>query len=241
MDVAGYTALTRQSGLLREMRVLANNIANAGTTGFRQEGLVYSEYIMAARGDGIDTNGVSMTAAHIRNTSQAQGALHPTGGMFDLAVEGDGFFLIETPAGERLTRSGAFTPNAQGDLVTADGYRVLDVGGAPLFVPPDAGNVEIARDGTVSAGPRLLGQIGVVAPIDPLSMAREGGILFDAEDGWEPVEQPFVVQGFLERSNVDAVSQMARMIEVQRAYEIGQSFLDAEDQRVRGAIQTFVK
>ena len=237
MESSGYTTLTRQSGLQREIRIIANNLANMATTGYRQEGLVFSEFIRdLGNGDSL-----SMAAARVRMTSQAQGALRQTDAPFDLAIEGEGFFAVETPSGPRLTRAGSFAPDAAGDLVTPDGYRVLDAGGAPVFVPPDAGKVRIAPDGTLSAGDRLLGQIGVVQPLDRNALEREDGVLFRVDAGWDPVPEPRIAQGFVERANVDPVGQLARMIEVQRAYEMGQSFLDAEDQRVRSALQTLVR
>jgi flagellar basal-body rod protein FlgF len=237
LDSTGYITLTRQSGLMREMQVVANNIANAATTGFRQEGVVFSEYVKTIQGGGS----LSMGNGNARQTSLVQGTLTQTGGTFDFAIEGDGFFLIETPGGERLTRAGVFTPNAEGDLVTFDGYRVLDVGGAPIFIPPDAGAIGVGSDGTISADGNLIGQIAVVQPNAPTMMLRESGVLFRADDGFEPVERPRVLQGFAEASNVDPISQLARMIEVQRAYEMGQSFLDSEDERVRRAMDAMMK
>lgn len=237
MDNTGYTTLTRQSGLLREMQVVANNIANAATTGFRQEGVIFSEYVLPIQ----DGSSLSMGHGNVRNTSYSQGTLSQTGGAFDLAIEGDGFFLIETPQGERLSRSGAFSPNAEGDLVTLNGYRVLDAGGAPVFVPPDAGKIAISGDGTLSAGGNLIGQIGLVTPNDRSKMIREDGVMFRADDGYVPAEKASILQGFVESSNVNAITQLARMIEVQRAYEMGQSFLESEDQRVRQAIDSLTK
>lgn len=234
MENAGYTVLTRQSGLLREMRLVANNIANAATTGYRAEGMIFSEYVMPIE------NGpsLSMGQGNVPNTMLDQGALAPTGGTYDLAIEGDAFFLIETPGGERLSRGGAFSPNAAGELVTYDGFRVLDAGGAPLFVPPGAQAVNVSADGTLSADGAPLGQIGLVRPLEPLEMIREDGVMFRADAGYEPAESARVLQGFLENSNVNAVSQLARMIEVQRAYEMGQSFMEAEDERVRMAMKS---
>ncbi|MGC3938127.1 flagellar hook-basal body complex protein [Roseobacter sp. EG26] len=234
MENAGYTTLTRQSGLLREMRIVANNIANAATTGYRQEGLVFSEYVKSIDG----ASSLSMGQGNTRQTSFQQGALTQTGGTFDFAIEGDGFFLVETPSGERLTRSGAFSPNANGDLVTYDGYRVLDAGGAPVFVPPGAADVAVSADGTISSEGNPVGQIGVVLPTNPQGMVREDGVMFRADDGYEPAEQARVLQRFVENSNVDSVTQLTRMIEVQRAYELGASFLEAEDERVRQALRS---
>jgi flagellar basal-body rod protein FlgF len=233
MDAAGYATLNRQSGLMREMGVVANNIANSSTTGFRREGVVFSEYVAALDHD----PSLSMAHASGRHVDLSQSTLSLTGGQFDLAIQGDGFFLIETPQGERLTRAGSFTPSAEGELVTPDGYRLLDAGGAPVFVPPDARGIAIASDGTLSADGQPIAQIGLWQPSDPLALRHQSGTLFEG-GALEPAEGATVLQGMLEDSNVEPVSEIARMIEVQRSYELGQKFLDAEDERVRGVIST---
>jgi flagellar basal-body rod protein FlgF len=235
MDSAGYTAITRLSGLNREMDTIANNIANISTTGFRKEGLIFSEYIQKLE---PDEPSLSMADAGVRHTQNSQGALTQTGGTFDLAIEGDGFFLVETPQGEALTRAGSFTPNAEGDLVTNDGNRVLDVGGAPIFVPPDAKSIAVASDGTMSADGQPLTQIGLYLPIDPNSMNRTNGVMFTTDAGVEPVEDVVIVQGFVEGSNVNAVSEITRMIEVQHAFELSQTFVEKEDERIRSVFST---
>jgi flagellar basal-body rod protein FlgF len=233
MDAAGYATLNRQSGLMREMAVVANNLANSGTTGFRREGVVFSEFVAAT------AEGPSLSMAHAsgRHVDLSQAPVSQTGGSLDFAIQGEGFFLIETPQGDRLTRAGSFTPSPEGELVTPDGYRLLDIGGAPIFLPPDAGQVALGKDGTLSAGGQPIAQLGVWRPLDPLSLRHQSGTLFSADE-IEPVEGAELLQGMLEDSNVEPVSEIARMIEVQRAYELGQRFLDAEDERVRGVIQT---
>lgn len=235
MEHAGYTTLSRQSGLAREMQIVANNIANAATTGFRSEGLIFSEYVKPMeRGASL-----SMGQGNVRNTSFVQGALTQTNGTFDLAIEGDGFFLVQTPGGERLTRSGAFSPSAEGDLVTYDGYRVLDAGGASIFVPQGA-DIAISSDGTLSADGNPLGQVGLVRPVEGGEMIREDGVMFRVDAGTEPSDTARVLQGFVENSNVNPIAQIARMIEVQRAYELGQSFLKTEDERIRTAMKSLM-
>jgi flagellar basal-body rod protein FlgF len=233
MDAAGYATLNRQSGLMREMGVVANNIANASTTGFRREGVVFSEFVAALDQD----PSLSMAHASGRHVDLSQSTVSQTGGQFDFAIQGEGFFLIETPEGQRLTRAGSFTPSAEGELVTPDGYRLLDAGGAPVFVPPDARGIALASDGTLSTGGEPIAQIGLWQPSDPLSLRHQSGTLFSAGEV-EPAVGATILQGMLEDSNVEPVSEIARMIEVQRAYELGQKFLDAEDERVRGVIQT---
>jgi flagellar basal-body rod protein FlgF len=234
MENATYAALTRQAGLMAEMRAVANNIANANTTGYRAEGVVFSEFI---RDLGPDAPSLSMAAARVRDTVLAQGSMAQTGGPFDLAVEGEGFFLIRTPQGDRLTRAGSFTPNENGDLVTLDGYPVLDAGQAPVFIPQGVGPVGIAPDGTISANGTPVGQIGLFVPTDPGAMTREDGVRFASTSGYEPAQGSRMLQGFLEDSNVESVLEVSRMIEVQRAYELGQGFLEREDDRIRSVIQ----
>lgn len=233
MDSAVYATLTRQSGLMREMQVVAHNIANLGTSGFRREGVVFSEHV-----ERMDTGpSLSMAFATGRQIDLSEGTLAQTGGTFDFAIRGEGFFLVDTPEGQRLTRAGNFSPNAAGELVSPDGHRLLDAGAAPVFVPPDAGQVTLGQDGTLSAGARPLAQIGLWQPADPLALRHEAGTLFEGGEV-EAAEGATLLQGFVEESNVEPVTEIARMIEVQRAYEQGQAFLAREDERVRGVIQT---
>lgn len=237
MENASYTTLTRQSGLMREMSVIANNIANANTTGYRQEGLVFSEVVQSID----DAPSLSMATARARVTSLMPGTMTQTGGPLDMAIDGQGFFLIQTSEGERLSRAGHFMPNSQGDLVTADGHRVLDSGGAPLFIPQGTGNISIAPDGTISANGQLLGQVGIVKPSEGTQILRDDGVHFRADGPYEQNLDARVRQGYLEGSNVDPLTQIARMIEVQRAYEMGQSFAESENERIRKAMQTIIK
>jgi len=232
MDNAGYTTLTRQSGLLREMQSVANNIANLSTTGYRAEGVLFAEMVQ----DTGDDRSLSMAAAHVRKTDFTQGPLSPTGSAFDFAIEGDGFFQIETPQGNLLTRAGAFSPSDAGELSTPDGHRLLDIGGAPIFVPPNTRDLALASDGTLSAGGQVLAQVGLFAPADPTTLSRETGSSFGFQGELVPVEDAAILQGFVENSNVNAVSEVARMIEVQHAYEMGQTFLEREDERIRAVL-----
>jgi flagellar basal-body rod protein FlgF len=236
MDTA-YVTLSRQSGLMNEMRLVANNIANANTTGYRAQGLVFSEFVRDMPGN----PSLSMSRAEARNTSQQQGVLTETGGQFDFAIEGDGFFMVETPEGNRLTRAGSFSPNAEGDLVAPDGARVLDSNGSPVFIPPDAASIDVGADGTLSVEGQLLGQIGVYRVEDLKDLVREGNTRFSTTGNIDPVNEPVVLHRFLEGSNVNAIAQVTRLIEIQRAYELGQSFLETEHERVRGALKALMR
>lgn len=235
MDTAGYVTLSRQSGLWSEMQMVANNVANISTAGYRSEGLIFAEYVRALEAEG---GSVALTDAHARVTLEAQGALTQTGGTYDLAIEGPGYFQVDTPAGVRLTRAGSFTPNADGTLMNPLGYALLDAGGAPVVVPPGAGSVRIAGDGTLSVDGQPLALIGRVAPPEGTAPGREDGVLFDPRGPVEPVDEGNIVQGFLERSNVNPVAEIARMIEVSRAYEASQRLLDRDDERIKQVLDT---
>ncbi|SNT03508.1 flagellar hook-basal body complex protein [Tropicimonas sediminicola] len=232
----GYVTLSRQSGLMREMQSVANNVANISTTGFRREGVVFSEYVTAAGGESV-----SMAAARARRIDLTTGTLEPTGGALDLAIHGNGFFQVETASGVRLTRAGAFTPNEAGELSTPDGNLVLDEGGAPIFIPPDAAGIAVASDGTISADGRAIARIGLVEPADPADLSHEAGALFAVAGEVVEVVDGNIQQGFLEGSNVNPVHEITRMIEVQRAYELGQSLIERESDRVSNVIETLTR
>ena len=235
MDNAGYVTLTRQTGLLREMQAVANNLANMSTTGFQREKTLFAEVIERLP---VEGGSLSMADARVRATEFSQGGLMRTGAPFDMAIEGPGFFQIETPDGLRLTRDGAFLRSAAGELVTADGHQVLDAGGAPIFLPPAAGKIEISSDGTVTADGTPVAAMGVVTVADEGALRREGGVMFIPEGGLEPALESTIHQGFLEGSSVSPVTEITRMIEVQRAYEAGQSLLEREDERISSVVRT---
>lgn len=234
MDAAGYTTLTRQTGLQREIQAIANNLANSATTGFRREGVIFAEHVRQLD----DAPSLSMARASGRNIDLTQGELSVTGGTFDFAIQGEGFFLLETPQGNRLTRAGAFTPNGTGDLVNPDGYRLLDAGGAPVFVPAGPGKISLAEDGTLSRAGEPITRIGLWLPADPTDLRHEGGTVFATDGGEVPAEGGSLLQGQVEGSNVNPFAEVARMIEVQRAYEAGQGFLDREHDRKQSVIRT---
>lgn len=238
MDNAIYATLTRQSGLMHEMRSVANNIANANTTGFRREGVIFSEYMVS-----LDRNGETLAMANARGRmiDLRSGGLTQTNGQFDLAIEGDGFFLVETPQGNRLTRAGAFTLSAEGEIVDFSGNRLLDEGAAPIGIPNGSRHIGISPDGTISADDQPIGRVGVYDTPDPSVLLHQEGTLFTPGPNLEPLENPRVRQGFLEESNVEPIIEISRMIEVQRAYELGQTFLDNEDQRIRNVIASLTR
>lgn len=237
MDLAGYVALARQSGLVKELQSVANNIANLSTTGYRREGVIFAEMVQALPAEG---GSVAMTEARARFTDDLQGALVQTGGSLDIAIEGDGYFTVQTPEGPRLTRAGAFARDAEGTIVTLDGHPLLDEAGGPIVIPFEVRDIGLAQDGTISVDGAPQGKIGLVVADDPTTVFREAGVLFRVDGETVPIEPGVgrMVQGFLENSNVNPIAEMARMIEVQRAYEYGQKLLDQEDERIKQVVNT---
>ena len=146
------------------------------------------------------------------------GALTPTESPLDLALEGDGYFGVQTPNGPRYTRAGNFQLDQGHNLVTADGYQVRGQGGAPINVPPEAGDIAIAADGTVSAGGSEIGKLELVR-FAPSQMKREGGTLFSATGRPAGGEPPRVRSGMLEASNVNVVRGVVDLVKVSRTYE----------------------
>jgi len=228
-----YLAINRQRGLATAMDTIANNVANITTTGFRREGLVFSEFVQAP------DHGPSVSMADLRThyPSPRAGELRVTGGRFDLAIQGEGFFQVEGAEGPLLTRAGAFQLSPEGFVVDPQGRRLLDSGAAPLFIPPDARSVTIAPDGSLSVDGRLQAELGVVdAP--PETLVRVGDTAYRAREGVQPAQAPRIRQGALEGSNVDPVAEIARMIAVSRAYEQVQGLIEDEDERIRRTIET---
>ena len=228
MNNSGYVILSRQASLLRELNSVSNNIANADTTGFKKENQFFSEYIRL-----LDPQSRSLSQTNIggRFFDAQQGALTETGATFDLAIEGEGYFKVQTPAGERLTRAGSFSLNTQGELTNPEGYAVLSDGGSPIAIPAGAKTITVAPDGSIAVDGAPLGKVGIVTAQET-SLMREGGNLFKTDGEVVEVENPRIAQGFIEESNVNPVVEIARLIEVQRAYEMSQKLLQDEDERI---------
>ncbi|MDZ7628418.1 MAG: flagellar hook-basal body complex protein [Parvularculaceae bacterium] len=230
MSNAIYSALSRQAALELELGSLANNIANASTAGFRGDGQIFSEYVNAVPGQ----PSISQTRIGGRLIDARQGDFIQTSGKLDLAIEGKGFFVVETPRGERLTRAGAFQLNQQGFLVTSEGDLVHGAGGGSIAIAEGAGEPIISRDGVVSVDGAVIGQIRI-ADADPTLLVREGATHFLAGGTLTDIE-PALRQGFIEASNVAPVLELSRLIEVQRAFELGQQLLTNEEARIQRAI-----
>lgn len=232
MDNTSYVALSRQMTLERQMAVVAGNIANMNTHGYKTEHMLFAAALERAGQPG--------RVAFVQDVGlvrdPAPGALETTGNPLDLAINGDGYFTVETTAGPRYTRGGHFTVDAAGALVTSSGAALLDAGGAPVQLPPEAGAVSIAKDGTISSDEGIVGRIGLVHFADETALRREGDGRFATDQAPEPVARPEILQGRLERSNVQPVLEMTRMMETVRAFQNTQSLLETHHEMVRRVI-----
>jgi flagellar basal-body rod protein FlgF len=240
METPTYIALSRQMVLRSQMDVVANNIANASTPGFKAEMMLMSEVELPAE------RGVELSYVQDLATARdfSPGALRATGNDLDLAIQGDGFFAVQTPDGVRYTRVGRFQLDADGTLVTTHGYPVL-AGGGPVTIDPDDGPVHIAEDGSISTDLALGGQqLQISGKLDLVDFADRGRLspaqdnLFDADDQ-QPIEATGkIAQGMLEESNVRSIVEMTNLIHVTRNYQAMQRFLDGEHERQRRAINS---
>lgn len=239
METPIYIALSRQMVLRQQMDVVANNIANANTSGFKAEMMLMSEVELPAE-QGTELSYVQDFAT-ARDFSP--GTLRPTGNDLDLAIQGDGFFAVQTLDGVRYTRVGRFQLNTDGTLVTSHGYPVLS-GGSSVTINPDDGPVQVAEDGSISTDRAREGQLlQVVGKLDVVDFANRAA-LKPAPDNLFVADAPpiaatgKVAQGMLEDSNVNSITEMTNMIEVTRNYQAMQRFLDGEHERQRRAINS---
>ena len=227
-----YVGLSRQMTLQRQMDVIANNLANTDTAGFKVESIMLGEDAQAPAGHKLSSTGKPADPiAFVYDTGLArnfaQGSLKQTGAPFDLGLQGDGFFQVQTPDGVRFTRDGRFSLNATGQLTDVSGAAVLGTGGSPIVVDPQKGPPTIAHDGTVSQQGQVIGKVGVFRFADRSSLSKTGSSQYDA-GGQTPLAatDTKVEQGMIENSNVDPIKMMTQMISVSRAYEQVANMMD---------------
>lgn len=243
MENALLIGLSRQMSLRREMEVVANNVANLNTTGFKGDTAIFEEYLMpGASADQFAAQDRLVSYVVDKSTwhDMSQGPVHQTGNPLDVAINGDAFFVVETPNGERYTRNGAFQINAAGQLVTSEGYRVLGDAGPIQFQTNDK-NILIGRDGAVGVPGGTRGTLRLVSFDDPERLRKDGGSTFASSEDMEPVdtapEAAQVLQFSLEQSNVRGVIAMTRMIEVSRSYSTVSSMLQQQGELRRSSVE----
>jgi flagellar basal-body rod protein FlgF len=241
MDNSLLVSLSQQLAAYRAMDVIANNIANVSTPGFKREAAKFEEFVTMMRPAEGQTGPQSVSfvkdAGVMRDISQ--GNVEQTGAPYDVAIAGKGFFAVQTPAGMRYTRDGHFSLDGNGNLVTSQGYQVQGDGGAITIAPTD-GEINIAPDGTISSVVRgvgnQLGKLKVVDFADNSILVKQGANLYSTGQTPTTPANVNLRQGALEASNVQPVIEISHMIEVMRAYEATASLSKSEEDMLSQAI-----
>ena len=246
METPGYIALSRQMVLRRQLDVIANNIANMDSPGYRGESMMFVEYLADTKDKvpaGLRKISYVQDIASMRDLSE--GAKTVTDNPLDLAINGNGYFAIESENGERYTRNGAFMLDGDGQIVTTSGLPLLNDNGQPMVIPPSAGRIDVARDGTVSYHDQEGGDVVEVGRIQIVQFENEYALKKDAQlmfraDGQEPLpaDDAEILQGFIEKSNVKGVVEMTRLMQTVNSYQSAGRVVEAEHERQRRAIQT---
>jgi flagellar basal-body rod protein FlgF len=235
METSAYVGLSGQLAMERRLAAIANNVANAGTAGFRAEGIHFGTAISATAP--FKTEFATAGAEHV----DAQGGgLAKTGNPLDIAIQGDGYIAIETPRGIAYTRDGRMQMLPSGQLVSLNGHAILDISGAPLTLNPNAGTVDIGRDGSVRQAGNAAGAIGLFSIDLSKGYSRYENASFAPRSEAQPIDdfaRNGLVQGFIEESNVNPVLEITRLIAVQRAFEAISSQMEKRDSALRDTIQ----
>ena len=240
MENALLVGLSRQVALGRELDVVANNLANINTTGYKSDGMIFQEYLMpVASADQFPTASHKVSFVEDRTTWHdfRQGPIQRTGGPLDVAIDGSAFLVVQTAAGPRYTRSGALQINPQGTLVTNAGDPVMGTAGPIQFQNTDH-DISINQDGSITVregasttSDSARGTLQLASFANVGELLKEGSNLYSAPAGVaaQPAAQNVrVVQGAIEESNVSAVAETARMVEITRTYAQIASILQAE-------------
>jgi flagellar basal-body rod protein FlgF len=229
-------AAAAMNALQHDQERVANNLANANTTGFKRD-----RFFTEALNERMDAENAPRSDRRLRQANDmSAGALKQTGNPLDVALGGDGFFETQPEGGNEshYTRAGHFVVGQEGTLRTPNGKQVMGEGGA-IQIPVDAEEeINIAKDGTMTAGDREIGTLKVVTVDDPAQLERRQGASFLAGDAApEPMEDPIVLQGKVEMSNVSPIEEMTDMIETSRQYEAQQRSLQTTNDVLSRATQ----
>jgi len=238
--------LSRQMTLERQLDVVANNVANVNTNGFKADKPLFEEYLASnAHEDNFARPDRRISFVQDRGTYRdfSQGPTEQTKNPLDVALDGDAFLAVQTAAGERYTRDGGLQINAQGQLVTASGDAVLGTSGPIVFQPGDK-DINISLDGGISVREGASnvdsqrGKLRLVSFAQAQSLLKEGGNLYSGDGaGPQPATNAQVHQGYIEKSNVNSVLEMSHMIEVTRAYTQMATLLQSQSDLHKSAIE----
>jgi flagellar basal-body rod protein FlgF len=231
-----YVALSAQMALQKRLETIANNVANSSTAGFRAEEVKFETLLSE-----LSLDPVAYASPGTPYLSRRGGEMVRTDNLFDVAVEGDAWLAIEAPSGPVYTRDGRMQMAATGELQTLNGYPVLDVGGAPILLDPNAGPPRIARDGMITQNNNQVGALGLFSIDEKANLTRfeNSGVIPDlpATPALD-FAKVGVAQGYMERSNVNPVMEISRLIAVSRAFEAVTAAINDSESSLQEAITT---
>lgn len=237
MENGLYIGLSRQIALQKKMNLVANNIANVNTPGYRADKMLFEEYVYNTKVENQEK--ISMVLDYGQFKDTARGQMTSTGNPLDVALDGPGYMMVETPEGTKYTRAGNFTLNNDGTLVTPAGNPVLDNGEGQITIPEGVKEIVITNDGQIMTDQGAVGQIGIVE-FDNVQMMKSTGDGYYRVEGNAaplPAVNTMMKQNMLEGSNVQAVLEMTDLIEISRQYQSNQKALQNEHELQRSTIQ----
>lgn len=234
MENSLYIGMSREAALKTAMDLTANNIANVNTSGYRGQNPLFKEMVEKPPND---PERLSFVMDYGQYDNTKAGPVQVTGNTFDVALEGPGFFGVQTPNGVQYTRGGNFTVGINGELMTASGYKVASAGGGSITVPENAKDITITSSGEISTTEGSIGKLMVKEFDNAQSLTPQGSGLYKTDEPGRDATETKVRQGVLEGSNVQPVIEMTRMIEISRDYQSIQRFVQAEHDRMKGAIE----
>lgn len=235
MDNTAYISLSRQSATRRQMEVIANNIANVSTPAYKSQRLLFSEFVTKGTNDMQRMSFVQDTAI-VREMSE--GPITDSKNPLDLAIKGDGYFVIQGEDEPYYSRNGRFHLDEKGRLVNNSNLLVLGEDDNPITIPASAGRIEIGEDGAVSTEAGTAGRIQVVQFDDEQALILISNTMYRSDADSFPATGAKVLQGMLEESNVQPIVETANMINALRSYENSQQMVQAEHERVLKSIDT---
>ncbi|MBB2203563.1 flagellar hook-basal body complex protein [Gluconacetobacter takamatsuzukensis] len=238
MENTTYIALSRIDVLTRALDVSANNLANVNTDGFKASKELFSDYLVHQKGANTLPGDKDQAFTEDKSTyrDHLQGPMHTTGNLTDFAINGEGYFAVRTTQGIRLTRNGQFHRRMDGTIVDGTGNPILDNNGRNLVLQQESDLLSAASDGTLSTQTGPIGIIGLLTVDNPNTLVAEGAFLLRPTTQTHQVARPEIRQGMLEASNVNAVSETTRMVEIQRAYDLTFQLIQTESTRHLNAI-----
>lgn len=245
MDNTNYIALSRQMALWKQMDMVSNNMANMNTAGYKQDDAVFTSYLVQTPdAKGVGSVPLFFTEDYGNFQDFAEGPIVETGNTFDLAIKGDAFFCVETSEGEKYTRKGQFSLDSEGKMVTDSGAVVLSENNTPFFFAPGEKEISITENGDVLTENGVIGRLKLATFADNQKLLKIAGTMFENVSGNAVQigsDTAVIAQGAIEKSNVNPIAEMTKLIKVQRSYEYVQQMIDEEHERISNTISTYAQ